>query len=219
MKETPMLFSGAMVRAILAGRKSQTRRVVKPVPKQDRDEDSWFWQGGPRLVRHGYGAPYVHTNWDACRRAMELANPYGNVGDRIWVKETHYWDICEPFPKTKPENFPMDFYYRADGECCKQIPECQCADVGKPKWRPSIFMPRWASRITLEITGVRVERLQEISVHDAFKEGIYCPGCHSTEHHACIEAVTAYRALWETINGPGSWAKNPWVWVLEFKKL
>jgi hypothetical protein len=130
-------------------------------------------------------------------------------GDVLWVKETHAMVALTP-----TRNGPV---YQADGPC----------DLVK-KWRPSIFMPRWASRITLEITGVRVERLQDINEYDAEAEGVI----ETDEHRRMAQAnqfsdrslnytpsVVAYRELWESINGPGSWALNPWVWVLEFKRV
>lgn len=238
MKECPILFSGPMVRAILDGRKTQTRRVVK-LPKK--------WSGydlrvGSRLLpdgRESEDAPFVASpetgDWMA-----DIPCPYGKPGDRLWVRETWFYDHIDFYQVgrgySKPDAFDPDFFYfRADGECCQQVPECCCGEVGSP-WKPSIHMPRWASRITLEITGVRVERLNEISEDDARAEGIekvsdprgdawksYETYPDGSEHpHSAVPnrfAVTSFRELWESINGAGSWDANPWVWVVEFQRV
>lgn len=212
MKEKPILFRGEMVRAILDGRKTQTRRIVRPrlIPVVDE-----CFKVNGKWCNYTFGYDLVELS------------PYGPPGGRLWVRETHYYDTFEKFPKSKPANFPMDFYYRADGECCEQIPECQCFDVGKTPWRPSIFLPRWASRITLEITKVRVERLQDISETDAIAEGCEMDGQFPKEqedpsgigHRGWDSAIEWYSDLWENINGEGSWDDNPWVWVTEFKQI
>jgi hypothetical protein len=174
MKERPILFSGPMVRAILDGRKTQTRRVVK-------------------LRNDSCGDPIMPND-------PRMPCPFGGPGDRLWVKETH-----------GPSAGGM--VYRADGGTA-------CPDGGK--WRPSIFMPRWASRITLEVTGVRVERLQDISQADAMAEGVtqgVYRGLTGSIVATCEDQVVeGYRELWQSINGPGSWDANPWVWVVEFKR-
>lgn len=220
MKERPILFSAPMVRAVLAGRKTQTRRIVKPQPV-----------GVMSAIMTDMEGVALTEWWMATVAEKAWRCPYGKPGDRLWVKETFYCDHL-PFseggrlPKERPEWADDNLYYRADGECCQQIPECACAEVGKPKWRPSIFMPRWASRITLEVTGVRVERLQDISEADAKAEGctpwIPCGGRTGTKNRTAggmVEAThrEAYAVLWESINGPGSWKENPCVWVIEFR--
>jgi len=164
-----------MVRAILAGRKTQTRRIIKPdwltlVEECLRINGKWVWHA----------------------MACDLTMPFGVPGDHLWVRETF-----------KPIN-EMECHYRA------QIGW----HVGGP-WKPSIFMPRKFSRITLEITGVRVERLKDISEADAMAEGITLRGTTRFENECCI----AYKQLWDSINGPGAFEKNPYVWVIEFKKL
>jgi len=185
MKERPILFSGPMVRAILEGRKTQTRRVVKPQPGCDPRDDE-------------------HLDMGRC--------PYGQPGDRLWVREAWHTDERDlEYARAKHEDAMSDspIYYRADPE----------NDNAGCTWRPSIHMPRWASRITLEITRVRVERLQEISEKDAIAEGAdpylhpVHPGREGLRH------VDGFRSLWESINGPGSWDANPWVWVIEFKRV
>lgn len=205
MKETPLLFKAAMVRAILDGNKTQTRRVVKL----------------PVIDRNGTGCEIGGTEINSClAQGMELC-PFGQVGERIWVKETFAVQCAEGVSAVP--------WYRADYQGDS---ECDPPAAGV-KWKPSIFMPRKASRITLEIVSVRVERLQEISEADAKAEGVTCPErgevcsgfippistAHEPEECACIDGyVPLYKTLWESINGAGSWEKNPFVWVIEFKK-
>lgn len=207
MKERPILFSGAMVRALLAGTKTQTRRVLHPAPVE-RD-GQWFFhrRGLPVYLR---GAPLAQ---DAC--------PYGQPGDRLWVREA--WRsgrLTDRFPPR--EMTPHHVWYEADG---------QAPEACNGKLRPAMFMPRWASRITLEVVGVRVERLQDISMSDSWAEGIPGappPGVHIERVDEWVrwsdgvmreDPKLAYRDLWEEINGHGSWAANPWVWVVSFRRI
>ena len=194
MKERPIIFSGAMVRALLAGTKTQTRRVVKPLPiTLNRDTNSL--EVDDENIANG-------------RFAKQVPCPYGQPGDRLWVREARWWFKDEPDHETgyyPPKLTVEDVEYRADGDDVRKV------------WRPSIFMPRWASRITLEVTSVRVERLQDISPNDCIAEGAW-PVAHR-ELGRGHEAVAAYQALWESINGPGSWDANPWVWVVEFRSV
>ncbi|MDD3675822.1 hypothetical protein [Thauera propionica] len=193
MRERPILFSAPMVRAILDGRKTQTRRVVK-----DRHIDA--------------APPACFFQW------LRERCPYGQPGDRLWVKET-FFDTA-PF-RDAPlfESRATPIAYRADNEF-----------IGCHKWRPSIHMPRRASRITLEINAVRVERLHEINAADAKSEGIegqfeggpwrnYQRDGHWFPEGKDTAPVLSYRTLWEKINGPGSWDANPWVWVIEVKRV
>lgn len=194
MKERPILFSGAMVRAILDGRKTQTRRVVKApqwVAAEGRDLD---WSSArPEIIDD---QPLLFVSQVRKPAPIALACPYGQPGDQLWVRETFaVWGQFRNGP---------GYCYRADG------------DQSGVSWRSSIHMPRAASRITLEVTGVRCERVQDISEADAIDEGMQSPG---------IPAATTNRAafaqLWDSINAPRgySWADNPWVWVLEFKRI
>ena len=203
MKERPIIFSGPMVRAILAGRKTQTRRVVKPQPDSKIADEAYWNIGGFRLRD------------DA---ANPLPCPYGSPGDRLWVRETFSVEHCYAgLPPSLLEFTSTGIWYWADGNP-------HYGDWTKPK--PSIHMPRWASRITLEITGVRVERLNDISEVDAAEEGVRYMGegegyedyCHGSGTW-CTSSKASFTSLWESINGPGSWALNPWVWVVEFKRL
>lgn len=185
MKERPILFSAPMVRALLAGTKTQTRRVAKNLPHESEYEPGLF---SMMVVRDG--------------KLMEATGgvgmlkplcPYGQPGDRLWVRET--WTEWEG-----------TFLYRADFEGCEVA----------WKWTPSIHMPRKSSRITLEVTAVRVERLQDISEEDAKAEGAGGERYIGQGFDHCVHRE-AYRTLWNDINGPGSWDANPWVWVVEFK--
>jgi hypothetical protein len=198
-KERPILFSGPMVRAILQGRKTQTRRIIKPDWSRCLDLDDADDRG------------------KAIERCL-----YGQPGDRLWVRETWTPDHAAFYP-----NFPC--VYRADaGYEYDRNEKGETYSIEQKawypyRWRPSIFMPRWASRITLEITGVRVERLQDISEADAIAEG--CAASHPSIDAISREfgypdfARSQFAQLWESINGLDSWSATPWVWVVEFNRL
>lgn len=185
MKERPIIFSGPMIPPILAGTKTQTRRIVKP--RADRDF-------GSRCVLQPHEIA-GEINAGDLRNSV-----YGALGDRLWVRETWAWSGDSSVP---------EFQFVADGEVWYR------ADPSRNSpaiyWRPSIHMPRWASRITLEITDVRVERVQDISVEDCRAEG----GMYSSP----VDVRAWYRDLWESLHGDGSWAANPWVWVIGFRKV
>lgn len=181
-KERGILFSAPMVRAILDGKKTQTRRIVKP--PIDKADAAWI---------------------KAALETKFLVSPYGVPGDRLWVRETH------AIARESEEGDRGRVLYRADPMYDGMGP----GDFGFP-WRPSLFMPRWASRVTLAIVSVRVERLQGISEEDCISEGI---STTLREHEACCALRDGYRQLWESINGKGSWDANPFCWVLEFKVL
>lgn len=218
VKESPILFSAAMVRALLADKKTQTRRVVKPQPIAPLSCD----------LLTGEWVYSLHDD-DASWRC-----PYGQPGDRLWVRET--W--CQPCYSGSGFNHPSykyDALYAADDGRERHTLSGNWTQNNRDfKWRPSIHMPRLFSRITLEIVSVRVERLQDISEADALAEGAFlgrCPcmprradrtpmdmafrqiGCHIHGHE--------FFHLWDSINGkrPGcAFADNPWVWVVEFKR-
>lgn len=199
MKLYPILFNGAMVRAILAGNKTQTRRVIRPQPGTYSSHPGDTHHGNAWMPDGG-----VHReNWRC---------PYGQPGDRLWVRET-FCKITEP-----TASHSTGIAYRADNWS-----NCP-ADDGK--WKPSIFCRREESRITLEIVAVRVERLQEITEADAVAEG--CPPFETggevqrdgTVTPLVLSARWCYKGRWFYTHtyGPGSWAANPWVWVIEFKR-
>jgi len=178
MKERPILFSAPMVRALLDGSKTQTRRTAKSCHMvMDHGEDS--------------SGQCINAGYIPC---LPLC-PYGHRGDRLWVRETF-------------QKWPDGYAYRADYQ------DAELADSVHAPWKPSIHMPRAASRINLEITGVRVERLQDISRGDAMAEG--CPFPNMAQGD---DPRKWYADLWHSINGPDSWGLNPWVWVVEFKVM
>ena len=213
MKERPILFNGEMVRAILDGGKTQTRRVVKPQPVVEFYKANGTSQErvSEEVYRTAPGWPddrfHIFRKTPEARGAMsplwaELNCPYGQPGDRLWVRETfcHVTDANDYNKKS--------VLYRASHN----------TDAYAGCWKPSIHMPRWASRITLEITAVRVERLQDISEADAVAEG--CTGTSLGPHVSADELETArdhFRRLWDSIYG--NLEQNPWVWVVEFRKL
>ncbi|MFL9610708.1 hypothetical protein ACKF11_11545 [Methylobacillus sp. Pita2] len=211
MKERPIIFSAPMVQAILAGNKTQTRRIMKPQPVLTS----------------------LISRADSDSKVLALHHHYSNApGDQLWVRENfmvepnpvdlgltremipHTWDAVVAAAGT--------IHYAAD-------PGALILADGRP-WKPSIHMPRWASRIQLEITSIRVERLQDISEADAKAEGADClisdnatPETRSLLNFPLMENGSPYRNgfahLWELINGDGAWAKNPWVWVIEFRRI
>ena len=189
MKERPIIFSAPMVRALLAGTKTQTRRIVKA-----RDLE---WMD----VHQGLREP---DNAERC--------PYGQPGDRLWVRET--WRAELTWNTTKPSEIPDEaaLWYEADD----QQRNNGRGTKFKGKLRSSIHMPRWASRITLEITSVRVERLRACNEVDAIAEGAPWAACGAPQEGS---HKAGFAQLWEQINGHGSWEANPWVWVIEFRRL
>lgn len=217
MEAHPILFRPRLVRAILECRKTQTRRLLNHQP-----------HGAGDWVRRG-----MHWLFPNVCPYIEAKCPYGQPGDLLWVRETFYVDLLPwadggRLPDTPTPDMLEPLYYAADGSCCQQIPECACVEVGKPRWRPSIHMPRWASRVTLLVTDVRVERVQDINGASALAEGVSCVetsgGCpnyfHSAHGEKFPEAREAFRDLWDSNNRPGrGWASNPWVWVIEFRPI
>ena len=203
MKERPILFSAPMVRALLDGTKTQTRRVVKPQPPAHMQTARNLGDGNWQFVND------VHMLADA---ASTWRCPYGQPGDRLWVREK-WRGVVNIAPPGSYEYAVA--HHIPDQEHCRRVEYAATQQADTDPWRPSIHMPRWASRITLEITGVRVDRLQDISEADAAAEGV------SAKHTADANytAREAYAVLWESINGPGSWDENPWVWVVEFKRV
>ena len=206
MKEHPILFSAPMVRAILEGRKTQTRRVVK-FPSDFDGKD--VYQNGQ------FGLKYSSTNMGG---VVERLRPKWEVGDRLWVKET--FGIHPDY--NPPYNFDGQYVYRATD------PDWETTEGWK--WKPSIFMPRFGSRILLEITEIRAERLGAISEHDAIAEGVEFnrPPINSAasgwKHYRsglsnAKNAVHSFETLWEKINGESSLELNPFVWVITFIRL
>lgn len=226
MKESPILFSAPMIRAIIAGAKWQTRRIIRPQPElaimdsssahalsvakeigivPDSERPRWRWRGT-------FAMPWP--------QALRHDGPYGMPGDRLWVRET--WAAVWPGEDEVPIR-ECTIEYRADLPVgCQDGPgqwpvECK-KDSDAPKWRPSIHMPRWASRIVLEVTDVCVERLQDIGEIDALAEGVDSYECLSGPARPC--ARSAFAELWNAINGKRApWMANPWVWAVSFKRV
>lgn len=234
MKERGMIFNGEMTRAILDGRKTQTRRTVKPQPDED----------GLAKVTNG---PWVDTS------ERNYRCPFGDVGDRIWVREAYRFPASlDDVSPTGVGEMAVATGYRkpwaptfyeftgtfSDGWTGFETPP---KVSGAGKLRPSIHMPRWASRILLEITNVRVERLNAISEEDAQREGVHTEVWDQTvvaRNYAAIDEFfqfwsedmphyvemnqlyrSSFRSLWDSIYGEESWKANPWVWVIEFKRI
>lgn len=214
MAERPVLFSGAMVRAILAGTKTQTRRIVQWRPVSPADVSATRPPDEAQPYTHIPGA-WLAT-WekdDGWQSSMPTVCPYGVPGDRLWVRET--WQPLSP-RSGEPIAGSIGGIPSAEMATAYAADFPQAPHSWGP-WRPSIHMPRWASRITLEITDVRVERLTSITEEDARAEGITFEAAVAADG-----AVPAFRRLWDSINGkrPGcSWADNPWVWVVSFRRV
>lgn len=221
MSERPILFNGEMVRAILDGRKTQTRRVVKPQPIQPCD--------GAYFDKYNKGPQWNWWTKDNKQCLDQIIKcPFGKPGDRLWVRETwginhleHGWS--KQVSKLNPKDLEGYILYRADGDWEDQFEQ---TDGDCPPWRPSIHMPRWASRITLEIKNVRVERLQDISEGDAKAEGC-SKSCYPEEYESDHETGyfspksygSDFNYIWDSVYGKESWEANPWVWVVEFQHL
>lgn len=217
MAEQPILFSGEMVRAILENRKTQTRRAVKPQP-------DLMQPGGTIKPQPSDAGVFLVENWQKQDRAFldfgrceNIRSPYA-PGDTLWVREA----FTVAAEEDADGAYPMT--YLADGYSTQMDYSEVTEGRMKPgKTYPSIHMPRWASRITLRVTGVRVERVQEISEKDAMAEGITEADIQavSERNRALPGAILAFRHLWSTIHaadGPNGWDANPWVWVVEFEK-
>lgn len=214
MKESPILFSGPMVRAILEDRKTQTRRIVKPQPEVRGNLIRLPKQVGFSLIEK----TARHVDATTLKESAELYCPYGAPGDRLWVRECFAY-----YPGSLPEE--REVLYREGHESFPNGWPSYRGPIGDcAVWRPSIHMPRWASRLLLEIVSIRVERLQEITEADAESEqdrSDFLEWAHAVAPSGSkIEtAKESFQKLWESINGPGSWEQNPWVWVVEFKRI
>ena len=223
IKERPILFSAPMVRAILEGRKTVTRRAVKIRP--DADATITVESYNVEVTnRHGYqeAGPEIFGAWWRDGEAG-CKCPYGKPGDHLWVRETWYCDHFEVTrgPYLKPDDLDIGEALE-DGTLVYAADELTPYEADQPIWKPSIHMPRWACRILLEITDVRVERLQDITYEQAAAEGVHRgplrEWCASDEGGACHKyPVPAFRDLWQSVGG--SWDTNPWVWVVEFKRV
>lgn len=225
MTERGMIFNAEMVRALLDGRKTQTRRIMKVQPESNQlglllitdstkhsDIGKYHWAESNATGNH------VRSKFFLC--------PFGAVGDRIWVREAFFPAPLE-MQSAPPRKTMWNIAYRDGVQMDKLAPaEYNPTIYNYERWTPSIHMPRWASRILLEITNVRVERLNAISEEDARAEGIIdggCLNCGEPEPCGCAnpepDATDAFAYLWQSIYGQENWNANPWVWVISFKRV
>lgn len=228
MKERPIIFSAPMVRAILTRTKTQTRRIVKVRGGDD----------GMLIQDRGLGWwPYRSKRGPPAGDDDPYGSPYGQAGDRLWVKETWRPGIVQSEAINTFDGKDVWIEYAAEGERRhfdrRDLPQDwrlpQSARQGKNV--SPLFMPRWASRITLEVLGVRVQRLQDCSEADAVAEGVERlaadagwreygsrPQDETAGSGSVATARASYKSLWESIHGAGSWDRNPWVWAVEFRR-
>jgi DNA-directed RNA polymerase subunit H (RpoH/RPB5) len=218
MKHRPILFSTAMVQAILDGRKTQTRRVVKPQPYTVRKGKAWQKDYVTVWSDDFFEIVTTDKHPETGQQIVKpIKCPYGQAGDVLWVRET--WAHTSQL-NINSEDVNYGYVYKADGQPWE--------DYEGWRWRPSIHMPREAARLFLRITNVRVERLQEISEEDAINEGVERKHgnaleiqwkCYGNDNAAFFSPSYSFRTLWQSINGPESWEANPWVWVVEFERI
>lgn len=232
-KERGMIFNAEMVRAILSGQKTQTRRIMKSQPYQSKFRKGDYWFSCNKMQSMVHVSDFIPGN-SAIPDAHEFFStccPFGAVGDRIWVRETwgvvsheldedgriQPWNPDRPATAIQEMPFGNGYYsghaiYAADGDFTWGDDDGY--EDGRSCWKPSIHMPRAASRILLEITGVRVERLNDISEEDAKAEGAPTECCVIGDKH-----FLGFRSLWKSIYGEESWKANPWVWCISFRRI
>lgn len=236
MNEKPILFNAEMVQAILSDRKTQTRRIMKVQPSEHFHPQTihgamdftahWYTPGV--IDKDGYLQPARKDVFGVADEDEGYACPLGAVGDQLWVRETFQGPL---FDYEQMESYledsakfesPEYCVYKADGNTAPEFVDAD--DNLHCKWRPSIHMPRWASRINLLITGVRVERLNDISQEDAQAEGMELTGWRPTYSDPdsggeCETPYDNFAELWASIYGAESWQANPWVWVINFERM
>lgn len=223
MKERPVLMHAKSINGILEGRKTQTRRIVKPRPdvpwKISPIDDEWLVEGWPKQER-------AMQNFG---RAHRIRCPYGKPGDQLWVRETFAISSVDGclVSIARKERMPegktlADTDGGLDQTYLENLDEVRTAerlyDPFLERWRPSIFMPRWACRLTLEIINIRVERVQSISEEDCFAEGVRILD-EIAPYKDCPNYRIHFHELWDETNGKGAWQKNDWCWVLSFKRV
>lgn len=214
MRERPILMTPENAQKCFDGTKTQTRRLNGL--EEVNACKHWDY---PQMQARGVAVFLDSSQANPYNNALDVKCPYGVVGDRLWVREAWAWPGEESYLyKGSPADAGLVEEWKKDPNCCQV------------KWSPSIHMPRWACRTVAEITEVRVERLQDISEEDVIAEGVkriahgrngdYYSAFRDEPHHDnWIDPVDAYKELWESINGKGSWERNDWVWVVSFKKV
>ena len=214
--DRPILFNREMVRAILEDRKTMTRRVVKPQPIM-MDSGMWYPSENPGDRKNKTGLHYA--NEKHMRKGMSIDfSPCGQPGDKLWVRETFAY-------KTRPKTENSSLIYKADFDTKdgfgSEIIDFNTGMTTPLTWEPSIFMPRWASRITLEIINVGIQRIQEIKYFDIMKEG--APLSTYPHHHDSYDTKLFewFTGIWDSVNAKRGfgWDANPWVWIIEFKRV
>jgi hypothetical protein len=227
MKERPILFSGAMVRALLDGSKTQTRRLMKAKPSDECPKEMW-----PHALKDIVEWREQNGRWFGLMGWRSLADadcPYGYPGDRLWVRESFHHEDAEYLPEASNSVplIPASTVYRADMSVETLAFEKRVGVPRDMRWTPSIHMPRKLSRILLEVTGIRIELVQAITEADAMAEGVKrdtepCDHARqSCEDIGCLGKThkASFCNLWCDLNGIPSWTQNPWVWVVEFKRI
>ncbi len=218
MKERPIIFSAESVQAILRGTKTQTRRVIKPRPP--------YYTG--QILGPEWYAPVKYDRWGEMYPGADVFGayddsgewgarcPYGAPGDRLWVKEV--WAVSKHYDATKPRDLPDDTQVWWCDATRYNVPD---GDWQRGRWRSPLHMMPWASRLTLEVTSVRVERVQEISRADAIAEGVFNYPANTPAEQLFGGPVEDYGLLWDSLNAKRGypWASNPWVWVVGFRRI
>ncbi len=219
-KSRPIIFNSEMVNAILENRKTMTRRVIKPQPLHDYSVIAKYkWHSCPKIANKMRWVVRDNNHLVIADKSSEYFKPPYEIGMKLWVRET-----CSIVRKPNI-NYPS-YDWRREGNCSYKADEKKAVGMyGVIKWKSPIYMPKWASRLTLEITDIKVERLQDISEEDALAEGIIqldsklgFMDVRKTEGSIMPSAKDAFMLLWQSIKGSQSWSSNPFVWILEFKK-
>lgn len=232
MNIKPVIFNSEMIRALMEGRKTQTRRPIKPQPPKESTLHRYYGDESPRPAlknTFGWFMPAAGDLWP-CNDDDRISCPFGKVGDLLYVRET--WGVADKWIHDCETNPPRTIAYKADQEIRNFDPpyivDTEPWGWSHMKWRPSIHMPRWASRLTLRITDVRVERVQDITEDDAKAEGIIncstdlcdsSTGYYDYENQTCYVRFPSqsFSTLWNSIYN--NWDQNPWVWVIKFEVI
>lgn len=230
--EKPILFNTEMVQAILEGRKTTTRRIIKRTPSNDDPCGYGFWKSYEERDKRWYVKDYTHSCcWYTLEEYISKWSKY-HVGDILYVRET--WALCHALDKVAFNKLNSDWreqqikenliWYKADGE---QTPTSRTIGerlVDRGRWRPSIHMPKEAARIFLKVTDVRIERLQDVTEDQAKLEGAYMPCYKCDTGELSSDSVSLFKVIWNSTlkkdqSEMYSWDANPWVWVIKFEKI